>query len=84
VPDRILEDDFVERGAVVQFDEEGIADTAFRGLVIVDTELLVFDAVGLGTQGVNAWVGGGCVGTENPLTKGAAMTYEWIHKELNL
>jgi hypothetical protein len=56
VPDRILHNDFVQHGPVVQLDEEGIADAALRGVVIVDAESLVLNAVRLGAQCVDASV----------------------------
>ena len=58
----ILDFDFVEDGAVIEFDEEGVADGALLGIVVVDAELLVFDTVDLGTECVDARVGGSGIG----------------------
>lgn len=61
---RVLHNNFVQDGAVVQGDEEGVPDGPFGGLVVVYGELGVFDAVDLGAEGVDARVGGGCVGAD--------------------
>lgn len=62
VADGVLDLDFVEDGAVVELDEEGVADGALLRVVVVDAESLVFDAEDLGAEGVDARVGGGGVG----------------------
>lgn len=56
VPNRILDFDFVQHGAVVEGDEQSIGDIPLRRLVVVDAILLVFNTSDLGTQLVNTWV----------------------------
>ena len=62
MPDGVLDLDLVEHGAVVELDEERVADGALRGVVVVDAEALVLDAEDLGPECVDARVGGGFVG----------------------
>lgn len=59
--DRVLDDNFLELGSVVQFNEEGVADGSLLGIVVVDAKVLVLNTVGLGAQLVDARVGCGGV-----------------------
>ena len=60
--DGVLDFDLVEHGAVVELDEERVADGALLGVVVVDAELLVLDTVDLGAECVNAGIGSSGVG----------------------
>ncbi len=53
----IFHHDLIEHRTIVQLDEEPIANTALLRVVVLDAEPLVFHTVGLGTEGINAWVG---------------------------
>jgi len=57
VPNRVLDLHFVKNGAVVQLHEERIADRSLGGIVIVNTEALVFHTEDLRSESVNARVG---------------------------
>ena len=78
MPDGVLDFDLVEHGAVVELDEERVADGALRGVVVVDAEALVLDAEDLGPEGVDARVGGGFVGAGRWLGRSVFMQEE-IH-----
>ena len=58
VTHRVLDLDLVKDGAVVELNQESIADGALFGVVVLDAELGVFDAVDLGAECVDAGVGG--------------------------
>lgn len=59
--DRILYGHFVQNGAVVQFNEQSIANAPLLGIMVVNRELLLLDAVDLRPELVNTRVGGGRV-----------------------
>ena len=54
VADGVLDDDFGEDGAVVEFDGEGVGDAALVGVVVVGGEVRVFDAGDGGAEVVDA------------------------------
>ena len=58
VTHRVLNLDFVKDGAIVELDQEGVTDRALLGVVVLDAELVVFDAVDLGAESVDAGVSG--------------------------
>ena len=62
VANRVLNLDLVEDSAIVQFDEEGVADGALFGVVVFSAVFGLFDAVDLGAERVDAGIGGGGVG----------------------
>ena len=76
VPDGVLDLDLVEHGAVVELDEERVADGALRGVVVVDAEALVLDAEDLGPECVDARVRGGFVGAGRWLGRSVFMQEE--------
>ena len=76
MPDGVLDFDLVEHGAVVELDEERVADGALRGVVVVDAEALVLDAEYLGAQRVDARVRGGFVGAGRWLGRSVFMQEE--------
>lgn len=63
VSNRVLDFYFLQLGAIVQFDGDGIADGPLFGIVILGAETLVFDTADLGTEFVNARIGSGRIGT---------------------
>lgn len=58
VSNRVLNLDFLQDSAVVQLNQKGVADGSLGGLVVVDAEAFVLDAVDLGPEGVYAGVRG--------------------------
>ena len=76
VTNRVLDLDLVEDGAVVELDEERVADGALRGVVVVDAEALVLDAEDLGPECVDARVRGGFVGAGRWLGRSVFMQEE--------
>ena len=61
VSDRVFDLNLVENSPIVKFYQEGITDGALGGVVIVNTEALVFHTVDLGAESVDPWVGSGGV-----------------------
>ena len=59
--DRILNLNFIENGAIVQFHEKSVANGSLFGFVIFDAEPLVFYTVDLRSKGVYAWIGSGLI-----------------------
>ena len=62
MPNRVLDLDLVQDGAVVKLNKDSVADGTLGGLVVLDAEPLVFDAINLGAEGFNARVLRGRVG----------------------
>ena len=56
VANGVFDFNFIKNGSVVQLNEEGVADGSLGGVVVLDTETLLLDAVNLGTEGINSWV----------------------------
>ena len=56
VSDGIFNHNLVQHGAVVEFDQERIADGTAGRLVVLDGERLVFDTVNLGAQRIDAGI----------------------------
>ena len=56
VTDWVFDFDFIQDRSVIQLDEQCVSDRSLGGIVVVDTELLVFDTVDLGTECVDAGV----------------------------
>lgn len=54
VSDGIFNHNLVQHGAVVEFDQERIADGTLARLVVLDGERLVFDTENLGAQRIDA------------------------------
>ena len=59
---RVLDLDFIQDGAIVEFDQESVIDGTFSRVMVVNAKALVFNTGDLGTECVNAWVRGGGVG----------------------
>ena len=59
VANRVLNLDLVEDSAVVELDKESVGDGALSGIMVVDAVLRLLDTVNLGTERINAGVGGG-------------------------
>lgn len=56
VTNRVFNFNLIEDCTVVELYEESIADGALLGVVVVNTEALIFNAVHLGTQSINTRV----------------------------
>lgn len=56
VANRVLDFNFVKNSSIVKLNEEGVADGSLGGVVILDAETLLLDAVNLGTEFINSWV----------------------------
>jgi hypothetical protein len=56
VANGVLDFNLIKNGSVVQLNKEGVADGSLGGVVVLDAETLLLDAVNLGTKGVNSWV----------------------------
>jgi len=67
VADRVLDFNLIENGSVVKLDEEGVADGSHSGIVILDAETLLLDAVNLRTEGIDSWVRGSSISAEEIL-----------------
>lgn len=69
VADGVLDLNLVEDGAVVEFNEKGIADGALLGVVVVDAEILILHTIDLGAERVDAGVGGRRIGAVEMLVQ---------------
>lgn len=60
--DRVFDLDLLEDSSIIKLDKKSVADGPLLGIMIVHAEALLFDAVNLGTEGIDARVGGCLVG----------------------
>jgi hypothetical protein len=68
VADGVFDFNLIKNGSVVQLNEEGVADGSLGGVVVLDAETLLLDAVNLGTEGINSWVRSSGIGAEGILS----------------
>lgn len=62
---RILNNNLVQDGSIVQLDKKSVADGALLGIVVVGAESLLFDAEDLRAESIDARVRCGSVGAKS-------------------
>jgi hypothetical protein len=73
VTDRVLDLNFIQNSAIVEFDQEGITDGTFGRVMVVHAEALILDTVHFGAESVNAGISGRGVGA----VIGALVRKDW-------
>jgi hypothetical protein len=47
---------FIQNGAIVQLNQEGVADGTFGRVMVFHAEAFLLYTVDLGTEGINTWI----------------------------
>jgi hypothetical protein len=58
VTNRVFDLNFVKDSAVIELNEESVADRTLLGVMVFDAETLVFNTVHLGTEGIDTRISG--------------------------